>query len=93
MTCKQKYMTLDDASMLKRKSDRQKYELACELHKLIHDIRHQYREDWESKERTIQQRGVALYFIDKVCLSVSLPVCLLENYCKDCSSKEVKIRQ
>ena len=31
-------------------------------------IRANYQEDWKSKEMRIRQRGVALYFIDKLAL-------------------------
>jgi len=63
---------------LKGGKDRQKFETARELHKLIHNIRENYREDWKSKEMKIRQRAVALYFLDKVFIFVRLLVCLLE---------------
>lgn len=34
----------------------------------VDSIRKEYRRDWTSREMKTRQRGVALYFIDKVCL-------------------------
>jgi len=61
-----KYIMLNAASKLKGEKDWMKYETARKLHKLIRNIRENYREDWKSKEMKIRQRAVALYFIDKV---------------------------
>lgn len=57
---------LNAASKLKGEKDWQKYETARKLHKYVDCIRDSYRTDWKSKEMRIRQRGVALYFIDKV---------------------------
>ena len=46
--------------------DWMKYEVARRLHGNVDKIRIEYSNDWKSKEMRIRQRGVALYFIDKV---------------------------
>lgn len=63
-----KYVMLNPSSKLKGEKDWQKYETARRLHKHIDKIRNTYREEWKSKEMRIRQRGVALYFIDKLAL-------------------------
>lgn len=63
-----KYVMLNPSSKLKGEKDWQKYETARRLHKHIDRIRHAYKEEWKSKEMRIRQRGVALYFIDKLAL-------------------------
>ena len=63
-----KYVMLNAASKLKGEKDWQKYETARKLHKIIDRIRENYQRDWKSKEMKIRQRGVALYFIDKLAL-------------------------
>lgn len=63
-----KYVMLNPSSKLKGEKDWQKYETARRLHKHIDKIRSTYREEWKSKEMRIRQRGVALYFIDKLAL-------------------------
>lgn len=63
-----KYVMLNPSSKLKGEKDWQKYETARRLHKHIGKIRNTYKEEWKSKEMRIRQRGVALYFIDKLAL-------------------------
>ncbi|XP_069113512.1 DNA topoisomerase I, mitochondrial-like [Argopecten irradians] len=63
-----KYVMLNAASRLKGEKDWQKYETARKLHKCVDKIRHNYMEDWKSKEMRIRQRAVAMYFIDKLAL-------------------------
>ncbi|XP_071824419.1 DNA topoisomerase I, mitochondrial-like [Apostichopus japonicus] len=46
--------------------DWMKYETARTLKKRLPKIRDAYKKDWESTDREIRQRGVALYFIDKL---------------------------
>lgn len=46
--------------------DWQKYEVARSLKLKVDSIRRQYQQDWSSREMKTRQRGVALYFIDKV---------------------------
>lgn len=46
--------------------DWQKYEVARKLKLKVETIRRLYREDWKNREMKTRQRGVALYFIDKV---------------------------
>ncbi|KAL3860587.1 hypothetical protein ACJMK2_010687 [Sinanodonta woodiana] len=67
-----KYMhvKLNASSKLKGEKDWQKYVTARKLHRTVDKIRAQYREDWKSKEMRIQQRAVALYFIDTLALGV-----------------------
>ncbi|KOB62209.1 Topoisomerase 1B, partial [Operophtera brumata] len=63
-----KYVMLHPSSKLKGEMDLQKYETARELHKYIDKIRDTYRSDWKAKEMRVQQRAVALYFIDRLAL-------------------------
>uniref|UniRef100_A0A3P8XK38 DNA topoisomerase I n=1 Tax=Esox lucius TaxID=8010 RepID=A0A3P8XK38_ESOLU len=63
-----KYIMLNPSSRIKGEKDWQKYETARNLKKCVERLRHQYREDWKSKEMKIRQRAVALYFIDKLAL-------------------------
>ena len=48
--------------------DWQKYEVARRLKEEVETIRRRYRVDWKDREMKNRQRGVALYFIDKVLL-------------------------
>ncbi|XP_065205086.1 DNA topoisomerase 1-like [Planococcus citri] len=63
-----KYIMLNQSSKLRSERDRQKYELARKLAKYIEKIRRDYRRDWKSRDMRIRQRGVAMYFIDKLAL-------------------------
>ncbi|XP_031560302.1 DNA topoisomerase I, mitochondrial-like [Actinia tenebrosa] len=63
-----KYVMLNPTSRLKGEKDWKKYETARKLKDLVEKIRENYRRDWKSKEMRIRQRGVALYFIDKLAL-------------------------
>lgn len=63
-----KYVMLNAASRVKGERDWQKYEKARKLHRCIDKIRHNYMEDWKSKEMKVRQRAVAIYFIDKLAL-------------------------
>lgn len=46
--------------------DWQKYETARKLKLRVDAIRREYRKAWTAREMKQRQRGVALYFIDKV---------------------------
>lgn len=46
--------------------DWQKYETARKLKLSVDSIRSEYQRAWTSREMKQRQRGVALYFIDKV---------------------------
>ncbi|KAI2648729.1 DNA topoisomerase 1 [Labeo rohita] len=48
--------------------DWQKYETARRLKMSVDSIRKRYRRDWKSREMKSRQRGVAIYFIDKLAL-------------------------
>lgn len=63
-----KYVMLNPTSRIKGEKDWQKYETARKLKNNIGEIRRGYTNDWKSKEMRIRQRGVALYFIDKLAL-------------------------
>ncbi|XP_013375483.1 PREDICTED: DNA topoisomerase I, mitochondrial isoform X2 [Chinchilla lanigera] len=63
-----KYITLNPSSKLKGEKDWQKYETARRLKGVVDEIRSQYWTDWKSREMKTRQRGVALYFIDKLAL-------------------------
>ncbi|XP_077542069.1 DNA topoisomerase I, mitochondrial-like [Haemaphysalis longicornis] len=63
-----KYIMLNPSSKLKGEKDMQKYEMARKLKSCVDKIRHNYMNDWKSKEMRIRQRSVALYFIDKLAL-------------------------
>ncbi len=59
---------LNPSARLKGEKDWQKYEKARELAKQIDKIRASYTADLKSNEMRIQQRAVAMYFIDKLAL-------------------------
>lgn len=63
-----KYVMLNAATRLKGEKDWQKYETARKLKECVNQIRDEYKADWKSKEMRIRQRGVAMYFIDKLAL-------------------------
>ncbi|XP_041923896.1 DNA topoisomerase I, mitochondrial isoform X2 [Alosa sapidissima] len=63
-----KYVMLNPSSKLKGEKDWQKYEVARSLKLKVDSIRRQYQQDWSSREMKTRQRGVALYFIDKLAL-------------------------
>ncbi|KAJ8010610.1 hypothetical protein DPEC_G00076860 [Dallia pectoralis] len=63
-----KYIMLNPSSKLKGEKDWQKYEMARKLKLKVDTIRRLYREDWKSREMKTRQRGVAIYFIDKLAL-------------------------
>ncbi|XP_039609678.1 DNA topoisomerase I, mitochondrial-like isoform X2 [Polypterus senegalus] len=63
-----KYIMLNPSSKLKGEKDWQKFETARKLKDVVDSIRLQYRRDWKSHEMKKRQRGVALYFIDKLAL-------------------------
>lgn len=63
-----KYVMLNPAARLKGEKDWQKYETARKLKTIIGKIREIYQADMTSKEMSIRQRAVALYFIDKLAL-------------------------
>ncbi|KAL4616875.1 hypothetical protein GN956_G21717 [Arapaima gigas] len=63
-----KYIMLNPSSKLKGEKDWQKYEIARKLKLKVDMIRREYERDWKSKEMKKRQRGVAMYFIDKLAL-------------------------
>ncbi|XP_057291421.1 DNA topoisomerase I, mitochondrial-like isoform X2 [Hydractinia symbiolongicarpus] len=63
-----KYVMLNAATRMKGEKDWQKYETARKLKDNVDSIRTQYKDDWKSKEMRLRQRGVAMYFIDKLAL-------------------------
>ncbi|TRY96099.1 hypothetical protein DNTS_025486, partial [Danionella cerebrum] len=63
-----KYIMLNPSSKLKGEKDWQKYETARKLKDFVSTIRKQYRRDWDAREMKTRQRGVAIYFIDKLAL-------------------------
>ncbi|XP_046703332.1 DNA topoisomerase I, mitochondrial isoform X4 [Silurus meridionalis] len=63
-----KYIMLNPSSKLKGEKDWQKYETARKLKLSVDDIRREYRRAWSAREMKQRQRGVALYFIDKLAL-------------------------
>nr|XP_023679365.1 DNA topoisomerase I, mitochondrial-like isoform X1 [Paramormyrops kingsleyae]XP_023679366.1 DNA topoisomerase I, mitochondrial-like isoform X1 [Paramormyrops kingsleyae] len=63
-----KYIMLNPSSKLKGEKDWQKYEIARKLKLKVDAIRSEYRRDWKSREMKKRQRGVAIYFIDKLAL-------------------------
>ncbi|XP_077074719.1 DNA topoisomerase I, mitochondrial isoform X3 [Siphateles boraxobius] len=63
-----KYIMLNPSSKLKGEKDWQKYETARQLKVCVNAIRKQYKRDWTSREMKSRQRGVAIYFIDKLAL-------------------------
>ncbi|KAG5848539.1 hypothetical protein ANANG_G00099530 [Anguilla anguilla] len=63
-----KYVMLNANSKLKGEKDWEKYEVARRLKGCVDQIRAQYKQDLKSKQMSIRQRAVALYFIDKLAL-------------------------
>ncbi|XP_060725740.1 DNA topoisomerase I, mitochondrial isoform X2 [Tachysurus vachellii] len=63
-----KYIMLNPSSKLKGEKDWQKYETARKLKLRVDAIRREYRLAWTAREMKQRQRGVALYFIDKLAL-------------------------
>lgn len=63
-----KYIMLNPTSKIKGEKDWQKYETSRKLKSQVETIRHQYKDDWKSKEMKVRQIGVAMYFIDKLAL-------------------------
>ncbi|KAG7336284.1 hypothetical protein KOW79_000977 [Hemibagrus wyckioides] len=63
-----KYIMLNPSSKLKGEKDWQKYEIARKLKLRVDAIRREYRMAWTAREMKQRQRGVALYFIDKLAL-------------------------
>ena len=59
---------LNAATRLKGEKDWQKYETARKLKDIVGKIRKEYMSDWKNHEMRIRQRGVAMYFIDKLAL-------------------------
>ncbi|KAJ8281210.1 hypothetical protein GJAV_G00064860 [Gymnothorax javanicus] len=63
-----KYVMLNANSKLKGEKDWEKYEVARRLKGCVDQIRAQYKQDLKSKQMSVRQRAVALYFIDKLAL-------------------------
>ncbi|XP_062848150.1 DNA topoisomerase I, mitochondrial [Trichomycterus rosablanca] len=63
-----KYIMLNPSSKLKGEKDWEKYETARKLKERVDAIRSEYQRAWTSREMKQRQRGVALYFIDKLAL-------------------------
>lgn len=67
---KTKYVWLGSNSILKTKSDLEKFELARELNKNIEKIRKKYMNDTKSDDILSKQLATCLYFIDNLALRV-----------------------
>uniref|UniRef100_A0A8C3SA54 DNA topoisomerase 1 n=1 Tax=Chelydra serpentina TaxID=8475 RepID=A0A8C3SA54_CHESE len=67
---KLKYMMPHANSKLMGERDWKKYEVARRLKHHRDHIQEQYRKDWDSEDKSLQQRGVVLYLIDKFALRV-----------------------
>ena len=65
-----KYTMLDKSGALKQIADREKFEKARRLKDVIKDVRKDYEKGFLSKDKSIVQRSVAMYFIDKLALRV-----------------------
>ena len=65
---KMKYVTFAPDSRVMSQRDWAKYQMARELKEHLVGIREKYKADWVDEDPTIQQRGVALYLIDKLAL-------------------------
>lgn len=63
-----KYVTLNASAKLRAEMDVRKYELARKLKSHVPRIRRSYANGWESRDVSVRQRSVALYFIDKLAL-------------------------
>jgi DNA topoisomerase-1 len=70
VTGERKYVMLAASSTVKGLSDREKFERARRLHQHIDKIREWYEAQWQDKNLTSRQLGVATYFIDKLALRV-----------------------
>lgn len=65
-----KYVMLAPSSTVKGQSDMMKFEKARNLKNCIEDIQRSYTADFQSPDKHIAQRAVAVYFIDKLALRV-----------------------
>lgn len=65
-----KYVWLAGSSSFKGKADREKYEKARRLKKSINKIRADYEKSLKSSDEHIQQRGCAMWVIDRLALRV-----------------------
>lgn len=63
-----KYIMLNHSSKQKSMKDWMKYKKARQLAKCINRIRGAYNKDLHSSDESVQQRGVAIFFIDKLAL-------------------------
>jgi DNA topoisomerase-1 len=70
MTKATKYVFLGASSSWKGVNDYLKYQTARSLKKCIDKIRKDYKKLWDSDDEADQQKGVAMYFIDKLALRV-----------------------
>ncbi|XP_034613724.1 DNA topoisomerase 1-like [Trachemys scripta elegans] len=62
---KVKYMMPHASSKLMGEKDWKKYEVVRSLKHHRDQIQEQYRKDWDSEDKSLRQRGVVLYLIDK----------------------------
>ncbi|XP_044872048.1 DNA topoisomerase 1-like [Mauremys mutica] len=67
---KLKYMMPHASSKLMGEKDWKKYEVARSLKHHRAQIQEQYRKDWDSEDKSLRQRGVVLYLIDKFAFRV-----------------------
>jgi DNA topoisomerase-1 len=67
---KTKYVWLGSNSILKTKSDLEKFELARKLANNIEKIRNKYNKDMKSEDKLLKQLATCLYFIDNLALRV-----------------------
>ena len=70
LTNGKKYIQLGTASTIKGQTDREKFNKARRLHKVINSVREKYKGQWQSKDRFQRQIGVCIYFIVKLALRV-----------------------
>lgn len=67
---KLKYMMPHASSKLMGEKDWKKYEVARSLKHHRAQIQEQYRKDWDSEDKSLRQRGVVLYLLDKFAFRV-----------------------
>jgi DNA topoisomerase-1 len=65
-----KYVMPGASSAVKGLTDREKFERARRLKDVVDRIREKYTKGWTDKDVRVQQRSVAMYFIDKLALRV-----------------------
>ncbi|XP_061084295.1 DNA topoisomerase 1-like [Conger conger] len=84
------YIMLNGSSQPQGEKDWETYELAQRLHSYVDQIRSQYYQDMDSTEMAIRQGATALYFIDKLGLSVG---CEKEVSCSSLRVKNITLHK